>query len=202
MLTLSQPWATLVALGVKTIETRSWQTPYRGPLAIGAAKTRPATYAMQVGDYRSAPLHDGRWSLVRYGDGPVATMPFGAIVAVCQLVDIAPIGGPHSFRTGTVEGGEGDYPGRPVVVRHPAYLGMTSEKLVVDHGTVTDVTAQLPYGDYSPGRYAWLLDDIRPLAEPVPCRGHQGLRDLPEVLRAMVDLDVSMTAARAAKAAR
>jgi len=36
-LTLSQRWATLVALGAKRIETRSWRTSYRGPLAIHAA---------------------------------------------------------------------------------------------------------------------------------------------------------------------
>ena len=37
-LTLKQPWATLVVLSVKRIETRSWGTFYRGPLAIHAAK--------------------------------------------------------------------------------------------------------------------------------------------------------------------
>ena len=38
-LTLWQPWATLIAIGAKGIETRSWFTHYRGPLAIHAAKT-------------------------------------------------------------------------------------------------------------------------------------------------------------------
>lgn len=38
-LTLWQPWATLIAIGAKCIETRSWLTHYRGPLAIHAAKT-------------------------------------------------------------------------------------------------------------------------------------------------------------------
>lgn len=37
-LTLTQPWATLVAIGAKQYETRSWSTAYRGPLAIHAAK--------------------------------------------------------------------------------------------------------------------------------------------------------------------
>ena len=35
-LTLIQPWATLIADGRKTIETRSWGSLYRGPLAIHA----------------------------------------------------------------------------------------------------------------------------------------------------------------------
>ena len=29
--TVRQPWATLIALGMKRFETRSWQTKYRGP---------------------------------------------------------------------------------------------------------------------------------------------------------------------------
>ena len=30
-------------------------------------------------------------------------------------------------------------------------------------------------GNFAPGRFAWLLDEIKPLAEPVPARGKQGL---------------------------
>ncbi len=37
-LTLTQPWASLVAVGAKRIETRSWETNYRGTIAIHAAK--------------------------------------------------------------------------------------------------------------------------------------------------------------------
>lgn len=37
-LSLWQPWASLIAVGAKTIETRSWATSYRGPIAIHAAK--------------------------------------------------------------------------------------------------------------------------------------------------------------------
>lgn len=33
-ISVKQPWASMVASGVKTIETRTWWTPYRGPLAI------------------------------------------------------------------------------------------------------------------------------------------------------------------------
>lgn len=40
-LTLTQPWASLVALGKKKIETRSWKTDHRGPLAIHSAKGFP-----------------------------------------------------------------------------------------------------------------------------------------------------------------
>jgi hypothetical protein len=37
-LTLTQPWATLIAVGAKRIETRSWATDYHGQIAIHAAK--------------------------------------------------------------------------------------------------------------------------------------------------------------------
>jgi len=47
-LTVWQPWASLLVLPLdhcrrpKTFETRPWDTRYRGPLAIHAAKTEPA----------------------------------------------------------------------------------------------------------------------------------------------------------------
>lgn len=53
-LTLWQPWASLVALGVKTIETRSWSTSHRGPLAIHASK-HPISEKHVVGDWEAWP---------------------------------------------------------------------------------------------------------------------------------------------------
>ena len=52
-ITLTQPWATLVAIGAKRIETRSWRTFYRGPLAIHAGKTLPAYQFLVVLGRRS-----------------------------------------------------------------------------------------------------------------------------------------------------
>jgi hypothetical protein len=37
-ISLWQPWASLVAVGAKRIETRGWATAYRGRLGIHAAK--------------------------------------------------------------------------------------------------------------------------------------------------------------------
>jgi hypothetical protein len=45
---LTEPWASLVALGEKRTETRSRHTPYRGPLAIHAAKSLPGWAADSV----------------------------------------------------------------------------------------------------------------------------------------------------------
>ena len=41
-LVVGQPWALLIARGEKTVEVRSWTTPYRGPLVI-VGVARPAT---------------------------------------------------------------------------------------------------------------------------------------------------------------
>lgn len=35
-LTIKQPWASLIAAGIKDVENRSWPTLYRGPLLIHA----------------------------------------------------------------------------------------------------------------------------------------------------------------------
>jgi activating signal cointegrator 1 len=42
-LSLMQPWATLVVIGAKRFETRSWQTTHRGLLLIHAARSWNAT---------------------------------------------------------------------------------------------------------------------------------------------------------------
>ncbi|GIP49646.1 hypothetical protein J53TS2_32370 [Paenibacillus sp. J53TS2] len=31
------------------------------------------------------------------------------------------------------------------------------------------------FGDFAPGRYAWELAELRPLLEPIPALGKQGL---------------------------
>jgi len=40
-LSLTQPWATLIIIGAKSVETRSWMTQYSGPIAIHASKKFP-----------------------------------------------------------------------------------------------------------------------------------------------------------------
>lgn len=71
-LTIRQPYAALVAAGVKRIENRSWPTAHRGPLAIHAAKM-PDTNAAD--------------DLARLGIAIPAELTFGAIIAVVNVVD-------------------------------------------------------------------------------------------------------------------
>ena len=78
-ITLTQPWATLVAIGAKQIETRSWNTTYRGLLAIHAAKGFPRD-AQHI--CLRVPFRD---CLGNYGPH---NLPLGAIVATCELVKV------------------------------------------------------------------------------------------------------------------
>jgi hypothetical protein len=43
----------------------------------------------------------------------------------------------------------------------------------VDTWNLTD--EERAFGDYSSGRYAWLLADVRPVDPPIPAKGRQGL---------------------------
>lgn len=141
-LSLWQPWATLIALGAKKIETRSWKTDYRGPLAIHAAKNDSGKlYAAY------APFHSVLRAAGYYG---WHSLPRGVVVATCQLLDCVSIrldssGWQAAFNLGTWE--------------------------------LTD--QERAFGDYTPGRYAWLLADVKPLPTPIPMRGAQGLFELP-----------------------
>lgn len=74
-ITLSQPWAELVASGRKEWETRSWRTSYRGPVAIHAARRGSGLSAEEFGDWCRRFGLDERW------------MSFGAVVAVANLTD-------------------------------------------------------------------------------------------------------------------
>ena len=38
-----------------------------------------------------------------------------------------------------------------------------------------DVIAQIPFGHFDCGRWAWLLTDVERFAEPIPARGRQGI---------------------------
>ena len=90
VLTLTQPWATLVATGHKLIETRSWYTKYRGQLAIHAAKGFPEwARGMCYGKPFQSALGD-------YDFDPV-TLPVGMIIATCELVDVVQMNELHVF---------------------------------------------------------------------------------------------------------
>lgn len=78
-ISLWQPWATLVARGLKCVETRSWPTDYRGPLLIHAAKTIPGAHAIGRWVWEELELHG-------LGQCEVRALPRGAVIAVAELI--------------------------------------------------------------------------------------------------------------------
>ena len=162
-LTLHQPWASLIALRVKMIETRDWATGYRGPLAIHAGKKcikgEVGAYSVeQDNPRRSSPAFLLRGESL----GWPYRLPLGAVIAVVNLVDCVPmhlLGEQSNLRRIEIaDGGE-------LWLSEPDH----DENGEEDTRNVTD---QGPYGDFAPGRFAWLLEDIRPII-PVAAVGHQ-----------------------------
>lgn len=169
-ITLHQPWASLVALGVKTIETRSWPTKHRGPLAIHAGKRRPKQIWCDADEgtpelvfplfdsYEQTPCWEWMENVHDYTQQGYRWIgPLGAVVATANLVDCIPMVDRWS---------EEDDGGRCLMIEDDGRL--------VDIVRLGDVSDQLPYGHFEPGRFAWLLEDVTPI-EPVPARGMQGL---------------------------
>lgn len=86
LLSLWEPWATLMAIGAKRIETRSWDTSYRGWLAIQAAKHFTAeedTLCWQP-PFREA-LQEGGIPALPYRSGKRFQFSLGHIIAVVRL---------------------------------------------------------------------------------------------------------------------
>jgi len=50
-----------------------------------------------------------------------------------------------------------------------------------DEMTQGEIEFEKHFGDFTPGRYAWILDDVKPLDVPVPAKGKQGLWNWDEV---------------------
>lgn len=157
-LSLYQPWATLIATGWKTVETRDWYTPHRGTLAIHAANKRDIdgkllhASNLQMFAMRVSPTDDV-WIPRAFND-----LPFGAIVATCELAACIP--------TALVResGLKLKQPFRPA-------HGWEIESLL---------------GNYAAGRWAWILRDVRPVDPPKPLRGQRKLFNIPFLFR--VDL--------------
>jgi len=110
-LTLTQPWATLMARGRKKVETRSWSTQHRGLVAIHAATTLPRSFRGLEDLFHAAGciadptgLYSGR------------QLPLGAVLAIGKLSDVWPIeraGQAYLWGLSETEIRYGDYsPGR------------------------------------------------------------------------------------------
>lgn len=161
-ISLTQPWASLIALGYKRIETRSWSTTYRGPLAIHATSGFPLVTdngkdrvprigeSLEIGPFE---VERDRAGLILRGDRLAwpYRLPMGAVVATCELVQVTQIKFP---------------PEEGMRLRYAAHPDMPE-------WTLTDLEISL--GDYRPGRYAWLLHGRSAIRHPKASKGALGL---------------------------
>jgi hypothetical protein len=83
-LTITQPWATLIAIGAKRFETRSWYTGHRGPLAIHAGKGLGPVGGVR-GLRELCATEPFRSVLTEAGFADPRDLPRGIVVATCEL---------------------------------------------------------------------------------------------------------------------
>ncbi len=141
-LAIQQPYATLLTLGEKRVETRSWQPTTLRPgelLAIHAAKN---WWRGEIGGRELAATDPFASALARgCSRGLLASpdptdLPRGCVLAVARFVRCIPTDGPEA-----------------------AHLS----------------AQERAFGFYGPGRFGWVLEEVRPLREPIPAKGMLGL---------------------------
>lgn len=133
VLSLLEPWATLVALGVKRIETRAWATSYRGEMFIHSSK---AFAGYQRAEAIKEPF---RTALRPGGAYAYPELNCGHIIARSEILDCVPI----------------------------------TEEFAI--ALFRDHEDEWRFGDYRPGRYAWLLAEPVRLITSVPIKGRLGI---------------------------
>jgi activating signal cointegrator 1 len=138
------PWATLIAIGAKGYETRSWRPPEAligERIAIHASKNQDGMRAFA----QDKTLQRLAWTAM-HAAGIDAADPFrpGWIIATARIAFVIPTD------------------------------GMLAPDVLPDEKAM---------GDWSPGRFAWRLTDLRTGFGPMAVRGKQGLFDVPSELQ-------------------
>lgn len=144
-LSLLQPWASLMVTQwpsgrfCKMIETRSWRTSYRGPIAIhsSAGMKKEQTALAITEPFKQALAGRATWPL-----------PKGRILGIGRL-------------TGCVS----------TCVARLSWLQSFCAT------SIEEALAEAQFGDYGAGRFAWVIEDMHRLKEPVPVKGMLGLWD-------------------------
>jgi hypothetical protein len=141
VISLMQPWASLITTGAKKIETRSWSTKYRGLLAIHASKTWNLQLLSMLSLWHIqgglAPLVGKPLDLTGNSWAGINEdhLPKGFIIATCNLVDCIP----------------------------------------TDNFTQKQIEFEKHFGDFSTGRFGWILENVITLDKPIPAKGKLGL---------------------------
>ena len=125
VLSITEPYATLIKEKKKLVETRSWKTNYRGELFIHASKTKMASVVKNNRELMT--LIDN------------VDLNYGNLICKCHLVDC---------------------------------VFMTSEYV---EDMKKNHYQEYICGEYEVGRYAWILEGIEILENPLSAKGQLGL---------------------------
>lgn len=134
-ISLRQPWASLIALRIKTIDTKAWSPPRS---EVGR---RIGIHASRTVITNRNQMDPETWdTMVKiYGIEWSRELPKGAMVATALLKSAHRVLGIKEGR---------------------AHLAGTNRTVSTD-----------PHGDYSPGRWLWILEDVMPINPPVETSG-------------------------------
>lgn len=148
VISLLQPWASLVVMGAKQIETRSWNTKHRGQLLIHASKKLTGAQVRLGQDFNM---------LYGAGLGFIDDLPVGKIIGSVNLIETFP-----TERVFTGAGG---------------IVWTANNKVMVgDELRMMNITkAEEAFGDYTSGRYGWLLSNPVLFETGIPIKGSLGL---------------------------
>lgn len=124
VVSIIEPWASLIKEKVKYIETRSWKTNYRGKIYIHASLKKVPKKDERINNLITL-LKDKAFK-------------YGHIIAEATLVDC---------------------------------IYMDEEFI----SKIKNNNQEYICGEYSIGRYAWVLEDIKELSKPIPAKGSLGI---------------------------
>ncbi len=148
-ISLLEPWATMVRLGAKHIETRSWNTKYRGRLAIHASKGKKFV----TGPNKVINVWPFSGILTEDPEMTYKGFPYGCIVATCDLIDCVKMSYENLALFSLASPAE-----HTIIYEGIPYTWKLSGQ---EHAL----------GLYSVGRYMWFLANIKPMERPVPAKG-------------------------------
>ncbi len=144
-LTLWQPWASLIAMGQKKIETRCWTTKFRGEIAIHSAAHFPPKFL--GASCRTDPFRDELADVFNcrrdrddrcgvHVNDVLKRLPMGQVLCIVRLTAVTEI----------------DWMLREEITNR--------EKI---------------FGNYEDGRYAWHLEMVSLIQPPIPAKGNRML---------------------------
>lgn len=171
-LTIYNPWAALIASGVKRIENRTW-TPDRAGLRVGDY------LAIHAGVFKPGREGtEGEWGAaleLAERAGIVADVPF--LAAFQKVVDV-----PRAERGRFYAGRCKDHIQK--AVPYGAIVAVAVLVDVVREAPVVDGRPD-PWFVNRPGNVGWVLDDVVAL-DPIACKGAQGVWSLTEEVLAEI----------------